>query len=157
MVEKRSGKKVKTLRTDNGLEFCNAPFDNFCKAEGIVRHRTVRYTPQQNGVAERMNQTLLQRVRCMRVFAGLSKQFWAEAVNTAGYLINRSPSTAIDLKTPQEMWSRKPCDYSGLRIFGCPAYAHVNDGKLEPRAKKCIFLGYADGVKVYRFWCPDGK
>jgi len=100
MVEKRTGKQVKTPRTDNGLEFCNKPFDEFCKKEGIVRHHTVRHTPQQNRVAEHMNQTLLQRARCMRLSAGLSKQFWAKAVNTACYLVNRSPSTVIDLKTP---------------------------------------------------------
>ncbi|RVW63516.1 Retrovirus-related Pol polyprotein from transposon TNT 1-94 [Vitis vinifera] len=117
MVEKRTGKVVKTLRTDNGLEFCNKDFDEFCRKEGIVRHRTVRHTPQQNGVAERMNQTLVQRARCMRIDAGLSKKFWAEAVNTAAYLVNRSPSTAIDFKTPQEVWSGKPSNYSGLKIL----------------------------------------
>ena len=100
MVEKQTGKPVKTLRTDNGLEFCNTEFDDYYKEVGIVRHLTVRHTPQQNGVAEWMNQTLLQRARCMRLNAGLSKEFWAEAVNTAVYLVNRSPSTAIDLKTP---------------------------------------------------------
>ncbi|RVW57769.1 Retrovirus-related Pol polyprotein from transposon TNT 1-94 [Vitis vinifera] len=147
MVEKRTGKVVKTLRTDNGLEFCNKDFDEFCRKKGIVRHRTVRHTPQQNGVAERMNQTLVQHARCMRIDTGLSKKFWAEAVNTAAYLVNRSPSTAIDFKTPQEVWSGKPSNYFGLKIFGCPAYAHVSDGKLEPRAMKCIFLGYATGVK----------
>ncbi|RVW26889.1 Retrovirus-related Pol polyprotein from transposon TNT 1-94 [Vitis vinifera] len=157
MVEKRTGKVVKTLRTDNGLEFCNKDFDEFCRKEGIVRHRTVRHTPQQNGVAERMNQTLVQRARCMRIDAGLSKKFWAEAVNTAAYLVNRSPSTAIDFKTPQEVWSGKPSNYSGLKIFGCPAYAHVSDGKLEPRAMKCIFLGYATGVKGYRLWCTEDR
>nr|KYP51414.1 Retrovirus-related Pol polyprotein from transposon TNT 1-94 [Cajanus cajan] len=96
-----------------------------------------------------MNKTLLQRARCIRLNAGLSKEFWAEAVNTAAYLVNRSPSTAIGLKTPQEVWSGKPSDYSGLRIFGCLAYAHVNDDKLESRAMKCIFLGYPTGVKGY--------
>ncbi|RVW66143.1 Retrovirus-related Pol polyprotein from transposon TNT 1-94 [Vitis vinifera] len=129
MVEKRTGKVVKTLRTDNGLEFCNKDFDEFCRKESIVRHRTVRHTPQQNGVAERMNQTLVQRARCMRIDAGLSKKFWAEAVNTAAYLVNRSPSTAIDFKTPQEVWSGKPSNYSGLKIFGCPAYAHIEPPK----------------------------
>ncbi|GKE13525.1 retrovirus-related pol polyprotein from transposon TNT 1-94 [Tanacetum coccineum] len=83
MVEKRTGKQVKTLRTDNGLEFWNAPFDNFCKKEGIVRHNTLRHTPQQNGVAERMNQTLMACARYMRIFASLSKQFWAKAFNTS--------------------------------------------------------------------------
>ncbi|RVW33033.1 Retrovirus-related Pol polyprotein from transposon TNT 1-94 [Vitis vinifera] len=138
-------------------EWKTMDFDEFCRKEGIVRHRTVRHTPQQNGVAEWMNQTLVQRARCMRIDAGLSKKFWAEAVNTAAYLVNRSPSTAIDFKTPQEVWSGKPSNYSGLKIFGCPAYAHVSDGKLEPRAMKCIFLGYATGVKGYRLWCTEDR
>ena len=89
--------------------------------------------------------------------AGLSKCFWVEAVNTACYLVNRSPSTAIDFKTPEEVWSGTPANYSHLRVFCCPAYFHVNDGKLEPRAKKAIFLGYATGVKGYRLWFPDPK
>ena len=123
---------------------------NSAKNEGIVRHHTVRYTPQQNGVAERMNMTLLDRAWCMLSNVGLSKCSWAEAVNTAYYLINRSPSTAIDFKIPEEVWSDTPANYSHLRVFGCPAYFHVNDGKLEPRAKKAIFLGYAIGVKGYK-------
>ena len=155
LVENQTGKKIKRLRTDNGLEFCGGDFNDFCADAGIVRHRTVRYTPQQNGVAERMNRTLLERARCMLSNAGMEKDFWAEAVNTSCYLVNRSPSTAIECKTPFEMWSGKPCDYSNLKVFGCPAYYHVKDGKLEPRAKKCIFVGYADGVKGYRLWCME--
>ena len=89
--------------------------------------------------------------------SGLSKDFWAEAINTACYLVNRSPSTAIECKTHFEVWSSTPADYSNLRVFGCPAYAHMNDGKLEPRAKKCIFLGYALGTKGNRLWCRDSK
>ena len=155
LVENQTGRKIKHLRTDNGLEFCGGDFNEFCANAGIVRHRTVRHTPQQNGVAERMNRTLLERARCMLSNAGMEKDFWAEAVNTACYLVNRSPSTAIECKTPFEMWSGKPCDYSNLKVFGCPAYYHVKDGKLEPRAKKCIFVGYADGVKGYRLWCQE--
>lgn len=73
--------------------------------------------------------------------AGLGKEFWAETVSTACCLVNRSPSTAIEGKTPKEVWFDTPTDYSRLRIFGHSAYAHVNESKLEPRAKKCIFLG----------------
>ncbi|KAL5768311.1 hypothetical protein ACOSQ2_015094 [Xanthoceras sorbifolium] len=157
LIEKQTGKQIKRLRTDNGLEFCSGDFNRFCEDEGIVRHRTVVKTPQQNGVAERMNRTLLERARCMLSNAGLSKDFWAEAISTACFLVNRSPSTAIEFKTPEEVWSGKPADYSNLRIFGCPAYMHVSEGKLEPRAKKCIFLDYASGVKGYRLWCLDPK
>ncbi|KAH7550154.1 hypothetical protein JRO89_XS13G0144400 [Xanthoceras sorbifolium] len=134
-------KKIKRLRTDNGLEFCQGDFNEFCKNEGIVRHLTVRGTPQQNGVAERMNRTLLEKVRCMLSNSGLSKDFWAEAASTACHLVNRSPSTAIGIKTPEELWSGKPAEYSDLKVFGCPAYGHVNDGKLEPRSKRNESLG----------------
>ncbi|KAJ4715440.1 Retrovirus-related Pol polyprotein from transposon TNT 1-94 [Melia azedarach] len=151
------GRRSKGLRTDNGLEFCWSEFDEFCKNEGIARHHTVRDIPQQNGVAERMNQTLLERARCMLSNAELTRRFWAEAVSTACYLINRGPHTGINLKTPFEVWSGKPADYSNLRAFGCTVYYHVNEGKLEPRAKKGVFVGYGDGVKGYRIWSPSEK
>ncbi|GKV08223.1 hypothetical protein SLEP1_g19888 [Rubroshorea leprosula] len=153
LIEKQTGKQIKHLRTDNGLKYCSGEFDTFCKNNGIVRHRTIRMTPQQNGVAKKINRTLLERARCMLSNAGLSKDFWAKIVNHAGYLVNRSPFTAIGLKTPEELWSSSLTDYSQLRIFGCLVYAHVRDGKLEPRAMKCVFLGYTSRVKGYRQWC----
>ena len=91
LVENQTSKQVKALRTDNGLEFCNSEFDEFCKTHGILRHRTVKHTPQQNGIAERMNRTLLDKVRCMLVSSGLPKLFWGEAVMTASHLVNFSP------------------------------------------------------------------
>ena len=83
--------------------------------------------------------------------------FGVEAASTICYLINQSPSTAIEKKPPQEVWSSAPANYSELKIFGCPAYVHVNNGKLEPRSVKCIFLGYKSGVKGYKLWCPRTK
>ncbi|KAG8496742.1 hypothetical protein CXB51_007919 [Gossypium anomalum] len=87
-----------------------------------MRHLTVHHTPQQNGVAERMNKTIIEKK-----------------------------------KTPQEVWSGNPANYSDLRIFGCPEYAHVDNGKLEPRSIKCVFLGYKVGVKGYKLWCPENR
>ncbi|GKC90446.1 retrotransposon protein, putative, ty1-copia subclass [Tanacetum coccineum] len=129
LVENQTGRKLKKLRTDNGLEFCNQEFNNLCKESGIARHLTVAGTPQQNGLAERMNRTLLNKVR--------------------------SPSTALEKKTPMDLWSGHPANYEMLRIFGCVAYSYVNQGKLKPRAIKCIFLGYPEGVKGYRLWRLD--
>lgn len=146
LVENQTGKKVKRLRMDNGLEFVCDEFNDLCRDEGIVRHRTVRKTPQQNGVAERMNKTLLERARCMLFDAGLTRWYWPESVKTSCYLINRAPHTGIDCKIPCEEWSGRSADYSLLRVFGCVVYYHVNDGKLEPRAKKGCF----DGI---RRWC----
>jgi hypothetical protein len=120
-----------------------------------VRHHTIPYTPQQNGVAERMNRTIISKARCMLSNSSLSRKFWAEAASTTCHWINCSPSTAIDKKTPIEVWSGSPYDYSQLRVFGCTAYAHVDNGKLEPRAIKCVILGYGSGVKAYKLWNPD--
>ncbi|GJR53654.1 transposable element [Tanacetum coccineum] len=155
MIEKQAGKFVKRLRTDNGLEFCQGEFNEFYKNKGIVRHHTVRYTPQQNEVAERMNRTLLEKAWCMLSNAGLPNIFWAEAVNIACYLVNRSPSTMIDFKNPVEKWSGTPANFTHLNFFGYPAYAHVNDGKLEPVEKKCIFLGLARDMQRRNVRAPQ--
>ncbi|MDD0148430.1 hypothetical protein PSY31_22260, partial [Shigella flexneri] len=93
--------------------------------------------------------------RAMLGAAGLGKEFWAEAVITACYVINRSPSTAIELKAPMEMWTGNPVDYSNLHIFGSLVYAMYNaeeTTKLDPKSRKCLFLGYADEVNGYRLW-----
>ncbi|KAG8474393.1 hypothetical protein CXB51_033749 [Gossypium anomalum] len=105
---KNTGKQIKYLRTDNGLEFCSDEFNRLCKSEGIVTHLTVHRTLQQNGVVERMNRTIMEKVQCMLSNANLPKSFWAEAASTACFLINRSLSIAIDKKTPEESLLLKP-------------------------------------------------
>jgi len=147
MIEKQIIKKVKCF-IDNGMEFYSTKFDQFWKNEEIVRHRTIWYTPQQNGVAERMKRTLLERVRCMLSNAGLSKCFWAVIVRTTCYLVNQSLFNYW-FKNPEKVWSATPANYSYLWVFSYPAYFHINDGKLESWANKAIFLGYAIEVKGY--------
>ena len=150
MVENQTGRKIKVLRSNNGTEYRNDQFLIFCKKEGISRHFTVRDTPYQNGVAERMNRTLLEKVRCMLSNAGLGKQFWAEAVMYASHLINHLPSATLNGKTPLEVWCGKPInDYDTLHVFGSTAYYHVKEFKLDPRAKKALFMGVTSGVKGY--------
>ncbi|KAH9679095.1 hypothetical protein KPL71_025975 [Citrus sinensis] len=145
----RTGRKDKRLRSDNGGEYKNDPFLQICQDEGIMRHFTVRDTPQQNGVAERMNQTILEKVRCMLSNAGLGKEFWAEAVVYAFHLINRLPSTAIESRTTMEMWTGKPAtDYNSLHVFGSTAYYHVKESKLDPRAKKALFMDSQEDDKT---------
>ena len=97
MTEKQTGRQVKCLRTDNDLEFCSNEFNTLRKKEGIVRRRTIRHTSHWNGVAERMNWTLMEKVRCMLL---LPKSFWEEVSSTTFYLINCSPLAAIEKKTP---------------------------------------------------------
>ncbi|GJT58785.1 retrotransposon protein, putative, ty1-copia subclass [Tanacetum coccineum] len=122
--EKDSLATVKKLRTNTSLEFCNQEFQQLCIERGIARHLIVVGTPQQNGLAEHMNRTLMDKVRCLLIQSGLPKTFWVEATCTAAYLINRSPLTAIEKKTPLEMWSGHPSNYRMLRIFGRVAYPH---------------------------------
>ena len=112
-------------------------------------------TPKQNGLAERFNRTILERVRCMLLSAGLPKIFLAEAAMTVVYLINKCPLTTLNFKTPEEIWFGHPPSLKQLKVFGCVAYAHIRQDKLEPRAVKCIFLGYPEEVKGYKLWCLE--
>lgn len=102
LVENQVDKRVKYLRTDNGLEFCNHVFNEFCITNGITRHMTCTYTPQENGVAERMNRTIMEKFRCLLNESSLQEVFWAEAVSIAVYMINRSPTASIVFKSPKE-------------------------------------------------------
>ena len=99
-----------------------------------------------------MNRTLLEKVMCLLFTSGLPKSFWGEALATASHLVNRSPSTAINLKCPEEKWIGRKLNFNYLRTFGCEAYAHQLEGKLEPRSIKCVFVGYQEGTKGDRLW-----
>ncbi|KAE8705011.1 Cytochrome P450 84A1 [Hibiscus syriacus] len=129
MVENETGMKVKRLRSDNGGEYRNRRFRDFCANNGIKMETTVPMTPQQNGVAERMNRTLNERARSMRIHAGLPKFLWAEAINTASYLINRGPSVPLDGRIPDEVWSKKEINLSRLRVFGFISYVHIDSAE----------------------------
>ncbi|GJT96449.1 retrotransposon protein, putative, ty1-copia subclass [Tanacetum coccineum] len=157
LVENQTGRTVKKPRTDNGLEFCNREFEQLCTKSEIARHLTVTGMPQQNGLAERMNKTLMDKVRYLLIQYGLPKTFWAEVTCTVSSLINRSPSIAIEKKTSMEMWSGHRSDYGMLRIFSCVVYSHVKQDKLEPRAVKCVLLGYPEGAKGYMLYRLDNE
>lgn len=89
--------------------------------------------------------------------SGMEKKFWAEAASTAVYLINRSPSSVLDFKVPEEIWTSVMPSLTGLKRFGCVVYIHSDDGKLNPRAKRGIFTGYPEGVKGFRVWILDER
>ncbi|KAL2471172.1 Integrase catalytic domain-containing protein [Abeliophyllum distichum] len=114
---------------------------NSVKGEGlnklhrILRHKIVPYTPQQNRVAERMNRTLLYKVRCMMISSGLPRSFWGEAVMIACHIVNLTPSAALNDKTTFEMWNNMPADYSSLRTFGCSAYSHQSEERPNPHSE----------------------
>ena len=129
-----------------------------CQDESIVRHFTVRDTPQQNGMAQCVNLTLLEKFRCILSNVGLGKEFWFKVVTYACHLINRLPSIAIDDRIPLEVWFGQPVsDYDSLHVFCYTAYYYVKESKQDQRAKKEIILGFSLGIKGYRLWCLGSK
>ncbi|CAH9081524.1 unnamed protein product [Cuscuta europaea] len=155
LVEKQSGKVLKALRTDRRGEFISNEFTHFCDEHGIRRELTTPYTPQQNGVAERKNRTVVEMARSMMKARQLPNQFWSEAVATAVYLLNISPTKAVQDATPFEVWRLKKPTVSHLKIFGCIAYTLVNlRTKLDDKTEKCIFVGYSVQSKAYRLYNP---
>ncbi|CAH2099085.1 unnamed protein product [Euphydryas editha] len=159
-VENQLECNIKCLRTDNGLEYVNNAFSEFLATAGIVHQTTVPYTPEQNGVSERMNRTLVEKAKCLLINAKLPKLYWAEAIHTAAYLINRSPTRSLAFKTPEEIWSKKKPNISHLRIFGCEAMIHLpreKRKKWDSKSQKAIFIGYCDNTKGYRFIIPVSK
>ena len=143
LVEKSSGHKLEVLCTDNGGEYSSIKFEDYLKSEGVRHERTV---PKQNGVAERLNQTLVEIVHSMLIDANLPHKFWAEALATAVYLKNRSPTKAVERMTPFESWKRKKLEVDHLRVFGCDAYTHVSKDegqKLNPKQRSVFLLAMA--------------
>ena len=148
IAEGESGKEIGTLRTDGAGEYKSAEFQSNLTKNKINHEETIPHTPEQNGVAERLNRTLMEKVRPMLTQAGLPKIYWAEAVNTANYLKNRTPSQALLGKTSFEIWYDRKPDLSHLRTFGCIAYAHIPDAqrkKLDDKSEVLRFMGYNKG------------
>jgi transposase InsO family protein len=105
------------MRSDRGGEFTSKEFKKFCDENGIRRPLTIPYSPQQNGIVERKNRTILNMARSMLKSKNLPKEFWAEAVDCAVYLSNRCPSRSVGNKTPQEAWSGYKPSVSHLKIY----------------------------------------
>ena len=157
-VERKTGRKLKALRTDNGGEYTSTDFKAYLRTEGVRHELTVPKTPEQNSVAERMNRTLVETVRAMLADTKLPHKFWAEAVSTAVYLRNRSPSKAVKGMTPYEAWTGERPNVNHLRAFGCAVHAHISKDerrKLDPKSRKCILLGYGTTTKGYRLYDPQ--
>jgi hypothetical protein len=155
LIENLSEKKIKILRSDNGGEYTSKEFVNFCKDVGIKRELTTPYNPQQNGVAERKNRTILEAVKTMIHDQDLPMCLWAEATMAVVYVQNRLPHSALGLKTPEEMFTGKKPEVSHLKIFGCPVFIHIpkeKRNKMDPSGKKGIFVGYCEVSKAFRIY-----
>ena len=154
MVETEISLKVKCLKSDNGGEYIDGGFNEYCAAQEIRMEKTIPGTPQQNSVAEHMSRTLNERAKSMRLHAGLPKTFWVDAVSTAAYLINRGPSILMEFRLPKEVWSDKEVKFSHLKFFRCISYVHIDfdvRSKLDAKSKICFFISYGDEKFSYRF------
>ena len=165
-VEKQSGLSIKIVRSDRGGEYYGrftdqgqrpGPFAKFLEENGIVAQYTTPGTPQQNGVAERRNRTLMDMVRSMTSVSNLPPNMWSEALKTAVYILNRVPSKSVP-KTPFELWNGWKPSLNHVHIWGCQVEVRVynpHERKLDPRTVSGFFIGYAEKSKGYRFYCPS--
>ncbi|GKB79681.1 putative ribonuclease H-like domain-containing protein [Tanacetum coccineum] len=152
-IENLVDHKVKVIRCDNGTEFKNREMNQFCEKKGILRQYSVARTPQQNGVAERRNRTLIEAARTMLADSKLPTTFWAEAVNTACYVQNRVLVVKPHNKTPYEIFHGRTPTLSFMRPFGCPVTIlntidHL--GKFDGKANEGFFVGYSLNSKAFR-------
>ena len=141
-----------------GTEYVNQEFEHFLVSNGIEHQTTCVNTPEQNGVAERKNRHLLEVARSLMFTMNAPKFLWGEAVKTATYLINRMPLRVLDNKSPAELLLNSNDFIVAPKVFGCVCfvYDYRNDvRKLDPRAVKCVFVGYSPTQKGYRCWCPS--
>lgn len=145
--------KLVFLYIDNGREYLSNEMKDFCAQRGISLHLTVPHSPQLNGVAERMNRTITERARALINYSKLPKTFWGDAILTATYLINRSPTNAvIQGKTPYELWFNRKPTLKYLKGFGATVYVHnkVVKSKFDEKSWKGILVGYE--LNGYRIW-----
>ncbi|KAK2442007.1 putative mitochondrial protein [Trifolium repens] len=160
MVENESNCKMMCLRTDRGGEFTSNEFNEYCCSNGIKRQLTTAYTPQQNGVSERKNRTLLNMVRSMLSGRNVPKSFWPEALKWATYVLNRSPTLSVKNMTPEEAWTGRKPTVHHFRVFGCLAHVHIHDvhrKKLDDKSIPCFLLGISEESKGYKLYDPSAK
>lgn len=160
-AETQTERKLKCIRSDRGGEFFGRDFDEFLAEHGIERQQSVARSPQQNGRAERWQQTIANKAEAMRHHAGLSSGFWKLASEAAVHIYNRQPLRRLKWKPPITAWDGTVPDVSYFRVFGCKAYVHVHkdarQNKLQPKAKVMVFVGYEPGSKGYRFWDKNSR
>ena len=165
MVQNQFGVKIKRIRSDNARDYFNQFLSAYFQKEGIIHESSSVNTPQQNGIAERKNGHLLATTRALLFQQHVPKTYWGEAILTATHIINRLPSKTLEFKTPIELLAKFYPDINTSnnltpKVFGCTSFVHVhsnNRGKLDPRAIKCVFLGYSSTQKGYKCYHPPTK
>lgn len=157
LIRKEVNHEIRIFRSDNGTEFINDELKKFFDEMGIHQQRTVPYTPEQNGCAEREMRTIVESARTMIHSKKIGKKFWAEAVAMATHVLNRTGTSTIDGKSPYELWYGKQPKIDHLRAFGCEVFVHIpkeKRQKFDAKSIKCLFVGYDNHAKAYRVWNP---
>ncbi|CAK1594594.1 unnamed protein product [Parnassius mnemosyne] len=145
IVKNKFGHGTRILHTDNGREYVNNELKSYLNSEGIVHERTAPYTPEQNGRVEREMRTIMESARSMLYSRDISLDLWAEAVNCAVYLLNRSSSTQTKDVSPYELWNGQKPALQHIRVFGSEGYVHIPDErrrKLDKKSVRLILVGY---------------
>lgn len=159
-AKNKLNRKIKALRDDKGGEYMSAEFNKFCDTQGIEREHTIRDTPQQNGVAERLNRTLAKGITTMLIQAKLPPSMWADAAGSFIHTHNHLPSPNTNNRTPYELLHSKNPSISHFRTWGCLARVHLQKDQrqqLAPHTQKCIFIGYPSTYKGWVFWDPEAR
>jgi hypothetical protein len=156
-AEAEAGRKIGTLRTDRGGEFTARSFADHCTKQGVQRHLTAPYTPEQNRVMERRNQSVMGMARSMMKAMSMPSWFSGEAVLTTVFILNRSPTQSIEGRTPYEVWHGNKPSVDYFHTFSCVAHVKQGNkrlGKLKDRSTMMVFIGYELGSKAWRFYNP---
>jgi hypothetical protein len=157
-VENFTGSRIEVLRSDRGGEFLAKVFAGVCEQAGIRRQLTAPFTPQQNGVVERRNRTVMEMARALLKSMKVPGRLWGEAVRHSVYLLNRLPTKILGDSTPFEIWNGRKPSLGHVRMFGCVAHARINTPhprKLDDRSKRLVYLGVEDGCKAHRLYNPE--
>lgn len=160
LIEQETKVSIQTLRTDRGGEFTSQEFQTFCDDNGVKHHLTAPYSPQQNGVVERRNRTLMEMTRSIMKHMKIPNYMWGEAVRHSTYLINRVATRTLKDISPYECFKKKKPNVGHLIVFGCVCYAKKDTPhlkKLEDRSRELVHLGVEPGSKAYRLYDPEKR
>lgn len=153
-----TGNDVLKVITDNGSEYLNLNLKQFLDEKGIIHQTSAVYTPEQNGAIERQIRTVAESARTLRLHSGLPKIFWAEAMSTAVYTLNRVINSLNKVKTPFELWFNRKPSLNNIHKFGESSVVYVQPqyrDKLDAKGRRMVFVGYTDIFNTYRFIDPE--
>ena len=155
MVKNKYRASIRVFMTDGGGEYKSREMEDLLRSAGITSETSVPHTPQQNGRAERLNRTIMDKAESMRLHACIPESWWEFSVLHAVHIYNRTPMRRLNWKTPYELIEGEAPDVSRLRVFGCGAYVYlpeaVRANKLSPKSEMMTFLGFPEGGKGYLF------